>query len=79
MAFQNQVMFAKDSVYVHINVQDTKDKDAHIAGRVFLLNKPDGYFIEWKAEDVLNLETSNEEWDVINFKNDREGDSGMPE
>ena len=32
-------MFAKDSVYVHINVQDTKDKDAHIAGRVFLLNK----------------------------------------
>lgn len=75
MAFQNQVMFAKDSVYVHINVQDTKDKDAHIAGRVFLLNKPEGYFIEWKAEDVLNLETTSEEWDVINYKNDREGES----
>lgn len=32
-------MFAKDSVYVHINVQDVKNKDAHIAGRVFFLKK----------------------------------------
>ncbi|XP_005104242.1 TBC1 domain family member 15 isoform X2 [Aplysia californica] len=78
MAFQNQVLFAKDSVYIHINVQDAKDKDAHIAGRVFFLKKPEGYFIEWKAEEVLSLETQNEEWDVIGsvgYKNDRDADS----
>lgn len=65
MASQNEVLFAKDSVYIHINVQDTKDKDAHIAGRVFLLHKSEGNFIEWKAEEFLNLESQNEEWDVI--------------
>ncbi|XP_059152380.1 TBC1 domain family member 15-like isoform X2 [Physella acuta] len=78
MASQNQVLFAKDSVYVHINVQDTKDKDAHIAGRVFLVHKPEGNFIEWKAEDFLSSESQNDEWDVIGsvgYKSDRDSES----
>ncbi|KAL8575545.1 hypothetical protein ACOMHN_059609 [Nucella lapillus] len=73
------VVFAKDSVYIHINVSDTKDKDAHIPGRVFLLQKPDGHYVEWKAEEVLNLESqSDQDWAVIgsvSYKNEREGDT----
>lgn len=79
MALQNQVLFAKDSVYIHINVSDTQDKDAHIPGRVFLLQKPDGHYVEWKAEEVLNLESqADQDWAVIgsvSYKNEREGDT----
>ncbi|XP_076467375.1 TBC1 domain family member 15-like [Babylonia areolata] len=79
MALQNQVLFAKDSVYIHINVSDTQDKDAHIPGRVFLLQKTDGHYVEWKAEEVLNLESqADQDWAVIgsvSYKSEREGDS----
>ncbi|CAG5121312.1 unnamed protein product, partial [Candidula unifasciata] len=71
------VKFAKDSVYIHINVQDAKDKEAHIAGRVFLLTKPEGHFIEWKAEEFLS-DTQNEEWDIVGpvgYRSDRDADS----
>ncbi|BFZ09532.1 hypothetical protein BsWGS_12572 [Bradybaena similaris] len=77
MAFQKQVLFAKDSVYIHINIQDTKDKDAHIAGRVYLLTKPEGRFIEWKAEECLR-DTQNEDWDIVGsvgYRNDRDADA----
>ncbi|XP_013063521.1 TBC1 domain family member 15-like isoform X1 [Biomphalaria glabrata] len=77
MASQNEVLFAKDSVYIHINVQDTKDKDAHIAGRVYLMKKPEGNFIEWKAEECLSHDIQNDEWDVIGsvgFRNDRDSE-----
>lgn len=33
------MLYAKDSVFIHINVSDAKDKDAHIPGRVYLLQK----------------------------------------
>lgn len=77
MALQNQVLFAKDSVYIHINVQDVHDKDAHIPGRVFLLHKPDGHYVEWKAEEVLNLESqADQDWAVIgssvSYKNEKD-------
>uniref|UniRef100_A0A0B6ZN35 TBC1 domain family member 15 n=1 Tax=Arion vulgaris TaxID=1028688 RepID=A0A0B6ZN35_9EUPU len=77
MAFQNQVIFAKDSVYIHINAQDTKDKETHIAGQVFLLHKSEGNFIEWKAEEFLT-DTQNEEWDIVGpvgYRSDRDADS----
>ncbi|KAH9508635.1 hypothetical protein Btru_049488 [Bulinus truncatus] len=77
MASQNEVIFAKDNVYIHINVQDTKDKDAHIAGRVYLMKKPEGNFIEWKAEECLSHDTQSDEWDVIGsvgFRNDRDSE-----
>lgn len=79
MTSQNQVLFAKDSVYIHINVSDARDKDAHIPGRVFLLQKTDGHYVEWKAEEVLNLESqSDQDWAVIgavSYKSERDGDT----
>ncbi|BFZ25230.1 hypothetical protein BsWGS_28269 [Bradybaena similaris] len=77
MALPTQVKFAKDSVYIHINVQDAKEKEAHIAGRVFFLSKPEGQFIEWKAEEFVS-DTQNEEWDIVGpvgYRSDRDADS----
>ena len=41
--------------------------------------QPDGHYVEWKAEEVLNLESqSDQDWAVIgsvSFKNEREGDT----
>ena len=51
----------------------------------FFYLQPEGYFIEWKAEEMLSLETpQNEEWDLIdavhsggyNNNRDRDADSG---
>ncbi|KAK7107602.1 TBC1 domain family member 15-like isoform X2 [Littorina saxatilis] len=78
MSSVNQVLFAKDSVYVHVNV-DVQEKDAHIAGRVFFLQKPDGHYVEWKAEEVLNLEAqADQDWAVIgavSYKSETQGDT----
>ncbi|KAJ8315023.1 hypothetical protein KUTeg_007173 [Tegillarca granosa] len=68
MASQSQVLFDKESVYIHINVNSqTSDKDAHIPGKVYLIQKPEGTFIEWKAEEVISLDASqnDQEWAVI--------------
>ena len=41
--------------------------------------QPDGHYVEWKAEEVLNLESqSDQDWAVIgavSYKNEREGDT----
>ncbi|OWF45003.1 TBC1 domain family member 15-like isoform X2 [Mizuhopecten yessoensis] len=68
MASQSQVLFERDGVYIHVNVNSTTaDKDAHIPGRVYLAQKPEGSFIEWKAEDVQSLDSNqnDQEWAVI--------------
>lgn len=67
MATQSQVLFEKDSVFIHVNVNSHhSDKDAHIPGKVFIIQKPEGVFIEWKAEEILQVDGQNEqEWAVI--------------
>ncbi|XP_046581364.1 TBC1 domain family member 15-like isoform X1 [Haliotis rubra] len=80
---KDQVLYEKESVFIHVNVQDAKDKDAHIQGRVFLIKKPDGTYIEWRAEDLMAVDgQSDQDWAVIggtvssvSYKNDREADS----
>ena len=47
---------------------------------MFVINfQPDGHYVEWKAEEVLNLESqSDQDWAVIgavSYKNEREGDT----
>jgi hypothetical protein len=42
--------------------------------------QPDGHYIEWKAEEVLNLESqADQDWAVIgsvSYKNEQQGDNG---
>ncbi|KAL5009757.1 hypothetical protein ScPMuIL_012062 [Solemya velum] len=81
MAAQPQMLFEKDSVFIHINVNShTSDKDAYIPGKVYLLHKEEGHFIEWKAEDVVSLDNhSDQDWAFIGsvgYKPDREAETG---
>ncbi|XP_041352062.1 TBC1 domain family member 15-like isoform X2 [Gigantopelta aegis] len=87
MASQNQVLYEKDNVFIHINVSNAKDKDAHISGRVFLITKADGTYLEWRAEDTTPSEQSDQDWAVITsgvsssstnsvtYRNDRDPDT----
>lgn len=85
MALRSQVLFEKDGVYIQVNVNsNTTDKDAHIPGKVYLMKKPDGIYIEWRAEEVLMLDGQNnadQEWAVIGsslsvgYKPDRDSDA----
>lgn len=67
MASQIKTLYEKDGVYIHINVNThTSDRDAHLPGRMYLLQKPEGTFIEWKAEEVISLDgPSEQDWDMI--------------
>ncbi|KAL3884053.1 hypothetical protein ACJMK2_030276 [Sinanodonta woodiana] len=79
MASNSQVLYERDGVYIHINVNsNTSDKDAHIPGKVYLLQKTDGTFLEWKAEEVVSLDGhSEQDWAVISsvgYQPDRDSD-----
>lgn len=67
MASQIKTLYERDGVYIHINVNThSSDRDAHLPGRMYLLQKPEGTFIEWKAEEVISLDgPSEQDWDMI--------------
>lgn len=67
MASQIKTLYERDGVYIHINVNTERtDRDAHLPGRMYLLQKPEGTFIEWKAEEVISLDgPSEQDWDMI--------------
>ncbi|KAK6171577.1 hypothetical protein SNE40_019734 [Patella caerulea] len=80
MTAHTQIQYEKESVFIHINVSDAKDKDAHIPGRVFLMNKPEGVYLEWKAEEVISLDgaQSDQDWTMVRsvaYRNDRDSDA----
>ncbi|XP_052808211.1 TBC1 domain family member 15-like [Mya arenaria] len=81
MAHETKTLFEKEGVFIHINVNThTSDKDAHLPGRIYLLQKPDGTFIEWKAEEVISLDShSEQDWAMISsvgYQPDRGSDQG---
>ena len=40
ISFSFQVLYEKEGVYIHINVNShTSDKDAHLPGKVYLIQK----------------------------------------
>ncbi|XP_045196515.1 TBC1 domain family member 15-like isoform X2 [Mercenaria mercenaria] len=80
MASEIKTLYEKDGVYIHINVNThTSDRDAHLPGRIYLLQKEEGTFIEWKAEEVMSLDNhSEQDWAMISsvgYQPDRGSDT----
>ncbi|ESO85851.1 hypothetical protein LOTGIDRAFT_221303 [Lottia gigantea] len=81
MSAANQILYEKESVFIHINVSNAKDKDTHIPGRVFLIAKSEGVYLEWKAEDVVSLDgaQSDQDWSMVSSvgfnRSDRDADT----
>lgn len=78
--WDNETLFEREGVYIHINVNThSSDKDAHLPGRIYLLKKPEGTFLEWKAEEVMSLDgPSEQDWAVISsvgYQPDRGSDT----
>lgn len=77
MASSDKVLYEKDSVFIHTNVLESKDKDAYIPGRIYFVEKPEGMFIEWKVEEVSSLD--DHDWAVVGnavgYKADRDSES----
>ncbi|XP_064601150.1 TBC1 domain family member 15-like isoform X2 [Liolophura sinensis] len=73
MASDYKIIFEKDSVYIHTGHTDSCDD--LLAGKVYLVQKAEGVFLEWRAEEkVYSLDgNSDYEWisTTVSFKADK--------
>ncbi|GAB1598615.1 TBC1 domain family member 15-like isoform X6 [Argonauta hians] len=77
MASTDKILCEVHHVYIHINLLESNENDAHIPGKFYLVQKPEGLFVEWKAEEVPS--SDDHDWAVVGnavgYKIDRQSET----
>ncbi|XP_029655014.1 TBC1 domain family member 15 isoform X3 [Octopus sinensis] len=77
MASSDKILCELHNVYIHITLLESNENDAHIPGKFYFVQKPEGLFVEWKAEEVPS--SDEHDWAVVGnavgYKLDRQSES----
>ncbi|CAH1798395.1 unnamed protein product, partial [Owenia fusiformis] len=75
-SLDQEVLYEKDGVFLHTTISSAENDDTLIPGRLFLIKRAEGVFIDWKPEQNVQDLNKTDEWTVVNHTVGYKSDSG---